>query len=264
MGSTAMRSYSRPIAIFDPQNSSRQRVVVLLPGNMCDARVWPDAMRAALRSGAVIDADLTRDDTIGAMAARALTLAAGPLLLIGFSMGGIVALEMARQAPERVCGLVLADTNSGADLPERAAVRPAQQARVGGGALAVIVADELKPNYLAAANCGDAALKTLLFDMAMGLGDAVFCRQSEALRTRADNAAVLDAFAGPVLLLVGAEDALCPPAYHKAMAARCRRPTLRIVAGAGHMLPLEQPHAVRHHLGEWLAATGLAGPEERP
>lgn len=241
-------------------------MVLLIPGNMCDARVWPDAVRAAFDGVTVLDADLTRDGTIAALAARALALTAGPLLPIGFSMGGIVALEMARQAPERICGLVLADANSGADLPERAVVRPAQQARVRGGELATIVADELKPNYLAAANRGDAALKALLFDMAIGLGDDVFCRQSEALRTRADNSAVLDDFAGPVLLLVGAEDALCPPAWHTAVAARARHPTLHIVAGAGHMLPLEQPVAVARHLTDWLAATGIAGikPGDRP
>ena len=244
----------------------RQRMqdctAVLLPGNMCDARVWPAAVRAGLGGRRTADADLTGDATIAGMAARALAATPGPLLPVGFSMGGIVALEMTRQAPGRIVGLVLADTNPGADLPERAAVRPAQQDRVRAGELARIVADELKPNYLAAANRGDAALKALLFDMAIGLGPAVFCRQSEALRTRADNTAVLDAFAGPVLLLVGAEDALCPPAWHEAMAARCRGATLRIVAGAGHMLPLEEPHVVAHHLGDWLAAAATAG--ERP
>ena len=236
---------------------------VLLPGNMCDARVWPPAVRAALDGLTVVDADLTRDDTIAAMAARALDATGGPILALGFSMGGIVALEMARQAPARMRGLVLADTNPGADLPVRAAVRPAQQARVRSGELATIVADELKPNYLAAANRADDALRALLFDMAIGLGDDVFCRQSEALRTRADNSAVLDDFADPVLLLAGAEDVLCPPAWHTAMAARARHSTLHIVAGAGHMLPLEQPRVVARHVSGWLAATGIGGIEHR-
>ena len=167
-------------------------------------------------------------------------------------MGGIVALEMARQAPERIVGLILSDTNAGADLPERAALRPVQQYRVRNGDLATIVADELKPAYLAAQNRDDEEMKALLFDMAMDLGDEVFIRQSEALRTRADLGPVLDHFAGPVLFLCGAEDALCPPEWHHAMAARCNDAEIHIVAGAGHLLPLEQPKQFSAIVSDWL------------
>ncbi len=233
---------------------------LLIPGNMCDARLWTgddDAIGKALRLTGfdIVHADTKRDATIAGMAARALASVDGQILAVGFSMGGIVALEMLRQAPERIAAIVLADTNCGPDLPERAALRPGQQARVRGGELARIVADELKPAYLAAANRDNAALKALLFDMAMGLGDDVFIRQSEALRTRDDGGPVLEAFDGPVLLLVGAEDALCPPAWHRAMAARTRHATLRILPGAGHMLPLERPSDVAAALATWLAAT---------
>lgn len=221
---------------------------------MCDARMWTDDVRALLLKHGldIIDADVAQDDSIASMAARALSAAEGPLLAIGFSMGGIVALEMARQAQGRVLGLVLIDTNATADLPERAAVRPGQQARVRDGQLATIVADEMKPIYLAAENRGDVALKDLLFDMAIGLGPDVFCAQSEALRTRADNVTVLGDFAGPILILCGAEDRLCPPDWHRAMARRAPRATLAVIDGAGHMLPLEQPDAFGAMLGHWL------------
>jgi pimeloyl-ACP methyl ester carboxylesterase len=225
----------------------RQPMLVLLPGNMCDARLW-----TGLKGLPAVHADLTQDETIVAMAARALAEYTDALVPVGFSMGGIVALEMARQAPERIKGLILADTNAGADLPERAAVRPAQQQRVRGGALARIVADELKPAYLAAQNRDDPAIRSLVFDMAMGLGEDVFVQQSEALRTRADLAPVLDSFAGPLLLVCGAEDVLCPPGWHEAMAARCLNAELRVIAGAGHLLPLEQPHTFRAIVDDWL------------
>ncbi len=224
--------------------------LVFLPGNMCDARLWQGL--GAFPAHDRIDADLTQDDSIADMARRALGDGDLPVIAIGFSMGGIVALEMARQAPDRIVGMVLADTNAGADLPERAAARPVQQARVRAGELATIVADELKPAYLAPENRGDQGLRSLLFDMAMGLGEDVFVRQSEALRLRDDNAPVLDDFTGPVLLACGEADALCPPAWHAAMAARCRRPTLTVIAGAGHMLPLEQPAAFRRAIDGWL------------
>ena len=222
--------------------------LLMLPGNMCDARLWH-----GLGDRGAAHADLSHDDSIANMAARALADHQGPLILIGFSMGGIVALEMARRAPQRIKGLVLADTNAGADLPARAAARPIQQARARSGELAIIVADELKPAYLATQNRDNGPLKTLLFDMAMALGEDVFVRQSEALRTRADLGQVLNAFDGPVLFLCGAEDALCPPAWHQEMAARCRDAELHVIEGAGHLLPLEQPTKFRAAIDGWLS-----------
>jgi pimeloyl-ACP methyl ester carboxylesterase len=226
-----------------------QATPVLLAGNMCDARLWTRDVRAVL-PGAV-DADLTRDGTIAAMAERALAAAAGPLLPVGFSMGGIVALAMAERAPERIAGLVLLDTNASADLPERAAARPRQQVDVRAGALERVVVDELKPNYLAITSRGDAALLALLRDMALALGPEVFVRQSEALRTRPDLRGVLPALGAPVLLMCGAEDRLCPPEGHRVLAADARAATLYVVPDAGHMLPLEQPAALAASLSSW-------------
>lgn len=225
---------------------------LLIPGNMCDARLWAGSVRAAL-PGAV-DADTTRDDSIAAMAARALSATAGPLLPVGFSMGAIVALEMARQAPERLTGLVLLDANPAADLPERAAVRPRQQADVRAGRLEAVVVGELKPRYLARANRGDRVLLDLLRAMALDLGPDVFVAQSEALRTRADLRDVLPALDIPVLVACGAEDALCPPAWHQAMAAGARHATLHVIADAGHMLPLEQPGLLADIVTDWMTA----------
>ena len=219
-----------------------QATPVLLPGNMCDARLWTPAVRAAL-PGAV-DADLTEDDTIADMAARALRLAVGPLLPVGFSMGAIVALEMARQAPDRIAGAVLIGLNAGADLPERAAHRPAQQAEVRAGGLERVLVEELKPNYLAVANRRDRALLALLRDMGLALGPGVFVRQSEALRTRADLTSALAALDAPVALLCGDEDALCPPEWHERWRDTARRATLTVAPGCGHMLPLEAPQAL--------------------
>ena len=227
-----------------------QPTLIHIPGNMCDERLWGEMHITGEWEQHY--APLLDHRRITDMAAAVLAGSDGPIIPVGFSMGGIVALELARQAPERIKGLVLIDTNAGADLPERAAMRPLQQARVRTGELATIVADELKPNYLAAANRSNGPLKDLLFDMAMGLGDDVFVAQSEALRTRDDLGPVLDDFAGPVLLMCGAEDTLCPPEWHHAMAARCVDATLQIIDGAGHMVPLEQPASSSARINDWL------------
>jgi pimeloyl-ACP methyl ester carboxylesterase len=217
---------------------------------MCDERLWHGVQPALLRRA--FHADLTADDSISAMAARALAAVDGSLVPIGLSMGGIVALEMARQAPARIAGLVLSDTNAGADLPERAAARPAQQDRVRAGELEMLVAHELKPAYLAEENRDNQPLRALILQMAVDLGEEVFVRQSEALRTRADLRPVLDEFAGPILFLCGAEDRLCPPEWHHAMAARCAHAVVEVVDGAGHLLPLEQPEKFTAIVAGWL------------
>jgi pimeloyl-ACP methyl ester carboxylesterase len=125
---------------------------------------------------------------------------------------------------------------------------------VAGGQLAQVVADELKPNYLAAANRQDPALLSLTMQMALDLGPEVFIRQSEALRTRPDLRTVLDGLAIPTLLLCGAEDALCPPGWHRDWAERIGvSASLRVIEGAGHLLPLERPVEAREALLGWLS-----------
>lgn len=223
---------------------------LLLPGNMCDARLW---RATSLPDGAMrCHGDLTGADSIAMLAAQALTQVDGPMIAVGFSMGGIVAAEMCRIAPERITGLILIDTNVGADLPERNLTRRVQQDAVRQGRLASVVADELKPAYLADANRDDAEIRRLLFDMAIALGPDIFIRQSEALRTRGDNRDAVARLDAPVLLLCGAEDRLCPPAWHDELAAKCLHATCRQIEGAGRMLPLEQSAAMNAEINQWI------------
>ncbi len=241
---------------------------LLIPGNMCDARLWDGAdgaIRAALENAtgrAPADADTTQDASIAAMAARALASTTGPLIPIGFSMGAIVAVEMAVQAPERIAALGLIGYNATADLPERAAHRPVQQAEVRSGGLDRVLTQELKPNYLAAANRGNGPLLALLRDMGMALGPDVFIRQSEALRLRADRVSALSHITCPVFLMGGSEDALCPPEWHRRWHGLLAHSRL-FIEPAGHMVPLEAPLALAEKLAAWLTMPGAEQKEER-
>ena len=232
--------------------------LVLLPGNMCDARLWRGRDYAIInllsdeQFAPVYDADLTQDKSIAGMAERALFATTGKLLPIGFSMGAIVAVEMAVQAPERIAGLVLAGYNATADLPERAAHRPVQQSEVCAGGLERVLVEELKPNYLATQNRQDVQLLDLLRAMGMSLGAEVFVRQSEALRLREDRRAAIAALNVPVLYMCGNEDTLCPPAWHRNWAELTPRARFVEIAGAGHMLPLEAPHEFASAIKIWL------------
>lgn len=228
---------------------------ILIPGNMCDERLWTDAVRRVL-PGAV-DADMTHDASISEMAARALAGVEGPLLPVGFSMGAIVAVEMLCLAPERIGGLVLLGYNATADLPSRAAHRPVQQAEVRAGGLERVMVEELKPNYLACANRGDAALLHLLRDMGMTLGPDVFIAQSEALRQRQGRVDELAQIDVPVLYGCGAEDGLCPPEWHRRWQVLTPGSEFAQFDGAGHLLPLEAPQALAATLHDFLQTKDL-------
>lgn len=230
------------------------RDILLIPGNMCDERLWiPVAHKLAAVGYNVQHAPRLDHSSIGAMAEAVLSVTVTPVVAIGFSMGAIVAAEMARQSPSLVTALGLISFNASADLPERAAVRPRQQDEVRLGKLQHIVADELKPNYLAAANCGDKKILEAVMQMALGLGPKVFVSQSEALRLRDDLRPVLPGFAMPVLLACGSEDRLCPPEWHRQWTEMIGANAKFVeIANAGHLLPLEQPDALAQALKHWL------------
>ena len=171
--------------------------------------------------------------------------------LAGLSMGGILAMEVLAQAPERVERLALLDTNPRAEVPEIRANREPQIARALNGGLARVMRDEMKPNYLAKGP-GKKAVLDLCLDMALALGPQVFARQSRALRDRADRQATLAAFKGPAMMLMGAEDRLCPRDRHDLMHALMPQSRRVIVEGAGHLPPLERPIETTAALRRWL------------
>lgn len=188
-----------------------------------------------------------------ALARRVLEAAPPRFALAGLSMGGIVAMEVIRQAPERVTRLALLDTNPLAEPPERGRLRDGQIARVMDGALTEVMRDEMKPHYLADGP-GKAALLDLCMQMALALGPQAFAEQSEALRSRPDQSATLRGVRVPALVLCGAEDRLCPLSRHELMAGLIPGARLVVVPEAGHLPTLEQPARTTAALADWLAA----------
>ena len=220
---------------------------------MCDARVFAPQI-AGLSSGRTVSvAAITGADSIPALAARVLEEAPPRFALAGLSMGGIVAMEILRQAPGRVSRLALMDTNHRAETPDRQAMRGPQVERVLRGELRQILIEEMKPLYLAPENRSDERILACALDMAVDLGPEVFARQSEALRTRPDQSATLAATEAPALVLCGAHDTLCPVERHREMAALLPNARLEIVPGAGHLATLERPAETTEALHRWLA-----------
>ena len=226
--------------------------LVLLPGMMCDARLFAPQI-AALGGTRQMTVLPLRGETVTEIAANVLAHAPPVFALGGLSMGGIVAMEIVAQAPERVTRLALMDTNPRAETAQVAARREPQIAAVRAGGLRRVMRDEMKPNYLAPGP-GRAAVLDLCMEMAEALGPEVFVRQSRALQTRPDRQEVLRGVAVPTLVLCGEHDALCPVERHELMAALVPGAVLDVVEGAGHLPTLEAPEAVIAAMRRWLAA----------
>ena len=224
--------------------------LVLIPGMMCDARMW-GGLAAALNPRSVGHVEPSCADSVQALAELVLHDAPQQFGLAGLSMGGIVAMEVLRQAPQRVTHLALLDTNPLAEAPDVRARRGPQIARALAGQLAGVMRDEMKPNYLFP-GADQPAILDLCMDMALTLGAEVFASQSRALRDRPDQTATLAAFKGPALVLMGAEDRLCPLDRHQLMHRLMPQSQLVIVGGAAHLPTLEKPLETTAALIRWL------------
>lgn len=226
--------------------------LLLIPGMMCDARLWGD-FPARLARRMVIHAPCAEAESMQALARLILADAPPRFALAGLSMGGIVGMEIVRQAPQRVERLALLDTNPYAESETIRLRRQPQIDRALDGNLASVMRDEMKPLYLAPGP-RQASVLDLCLDMALGLGPEVFARQSRALRDRPDQSEALQRFAGPALVLMGRHDRLCPLERHEAMHRLMPQSRLTIIEEAGHLPTLEQPDATFDALKTWLEA----------
>ena len=225
--------------------------LVLLPGMMCDARLFGPQIDAFSHERAVMIAPLGGHDTVAAIATEVLNSAPAKFALAGLSMGGIVAMEVVRQAPARVTRLALLDTNPKPETDTVAQMREPQIAKVLDGQLRAVMRDEMKPNYLTdGPNIGQ--ILDICMAMAETLGPAVFVRQSRALQTRPDQQETLRDVRVPSLILCGKDDTLCPPHRHTLMRDLIPDATLTVIKQAGHLPTLEQPDATNKALAQWL------------
>jgi pimeloyl-ACP methyl ester carboxylesterase len=223
--------------------------LLLLPGMMCDERMWEAQIRDLPQPTQV--PSLAGFESFSEMATSILENAPDQFGVAGLSMGGILALEMWRQAPERITHIALIDTNPFADAPDRKSLRLQQIETALNGGLRELATEELKPLYLAQSHRDNDQLLDTILDMALDLGPEVFRTQSIALRDRADSVETLTDINCPAVVICGVEDTLCPVAYHEYMATRIADAELIVIEDCGHLASMEQPDVVTsalHHL----------------
>ncbi len=226
--------------------------LVLVPGMMCDARIFAPQINALSRDFAVHVASVAGPETIRDMAANVLDTAPARFALAGLSMGGIVAMEILRRAPERVTRIALMSTSPLAETPTQAAWREPQIVHAMTGNLDAAMREAMDPDNLAPGPGKNAVMQVVL-DMARDLGPDVFVRQSRALQRRPDAQKVLRQIRIPVLVLCGAHDRLTPVKRHQFMADLIPFADLVVLDEAGHLPSLETPDAVSAAIRDWMA-----------
>jgi pimeloyl-ACP methyl ester carboxylesterase len=226
--------------------------LLLLPGLLCDDALFAPQVAALADIAAPVVGDLTRDDSLAAMAARVLAEAPPRFALAGLSMGGYLAQEIMRQAPERVLRLALLDTSARADTPERLQQRYefialAQQGEFKG------ITPRLLPIYLHPDHLADSHLTSIVLGMAERIGRDAYLRQTAAIMTRPDSRDSLRRITVPTLVLCGRQDQATPLHLHEEIAGLIPRARLAVVERCGHLSTIEQPDAVSVELRRWLA-----------
>ena len=231
--------------------------LILLPGMACDADLWRHQLPALAAHRPVVADVHARADTLPEMAALLLAEQPGDLLLAGCSLGGMLALEAARQAPARVRGLALLGSTARPDTPDLVALRSQAITMFEQGR----VEELLRVNAMFAFHPGrSSALVEDYIAMVLRAGTPGLIRQNRAVMARADLRPSLPAVACPTLVVGGLGDQLTPPVCAQEMADAIPGAQLQLLPECGHMLTWEQPQAVTTLLLDWLATLGQTAP----
>lgn len=225
--------------------------ILLIPGLGGSPRIYAPVVPQLWRFGPVTVANHIRDDNMGAIARRILAEAPPRFALAGHSMGGYIAFEIIRQAPDRVAKLALINSQARPDTPEASERRRGLIARVQAGQFHDVL-DELFPGFVHPSRRDDGDLRQLVHDMGDDMGAEAFVRQQTAMIGRADSRPTLTVIACPTLVLTGDEDTTLPNALSVEMADRIPVAKLVIIPDCGHLSQPERPQATAAALVEWL------------
>jgi pimeloyl-ACP methyl ester carboxylesterase len=223
--------------------------LVLVPGFMLDQALWDDLLPFLPPALQIHFAGLDTGDSIDAMARAILAHAPPAFIVLGFSMGGYVAREMARQAPERVTGMILVATSARPDQPDMVDARMRAARQMMTGAFHGLARGAIRAS-LHADRANDTALIERVRSMGERLGIDVFVRQSAVVRT--GDLPCLHRITCPALVVAADGDQLRTVEEVRELAGGIPGAHFAVVKHAGHMVPLEAPAILGEMISTWL------------
>lgn len=226
--------------------------LLLVPGTLCDSRLWKHQADSLNDVADISIGDVTKDATLEEMARTILQNAPEKFSLAGLSLGGMVALEIMNQAPERVNRLALLNTNPTDPKPDQRETWNGLKKLVNVGRFSEITRDHLLSNLVHPDHLTNRELTSTIIEMSEAVGQETYLRQLHAVDARSDFRPYLSHITCPTLVLAGKEDSICPVALHLEMHELIPDSKLIVVEACGHLSSLEQPEAVTGALREWL------------
>lgn len=227
--------------------------LVLIPPLLCDARVFAAQIKDLSRDHAVMFAPTTRGERMEEVASQILTWAPSKFALAGMGMGGMVAMEVLRRAPERVTRIALISTTPQADTPEAAAAREPHIIAARSGRMADVLQHEINSTWMAPSS-DKVKLVRKLTDMGRDLGPEVYVKQARALQRRRDQQATLRQITQPAMVVCGRHDGQYQVKRHAFLAELIPYAQLEVIEEAGYLPTLEAPDAVTDALRGWMKA----------
>jgi pimeloyl-ACP methyl ester carboxylesterase len=229
----------------------QQNPILMIPGLNATPRVFQPHLDLLWQYGPVTIAAQRQGNTMTAIAERVLADAPPRFALGGFSMGGYIAFEILRLAPERVLKLALISTSARPDTAEATENRRRGIELARAGKLAQAAANSF-PNAVHPSNLDNAQIKALHLEMALTNGAEAYISQQEAIISRPDSRSLFGAIKAPTAVIVGDGDKITPPEVAREMADGIAGAALSVIPNAGHLALVEQPEQVRGALREWL------------
>lgn len=245
-------AFAGVIREMSPRDGASRSPLLLLPGTLGGWDTWADVAQALADIAAPRLARIDLDDSIAAMAETILASAPDRFALAGHSQGAIVALEIARRAPQRATRLALLNTTARPPTDEQRADWEMMRTKAQNGSFDE-VAHEFAIGNLPPARRNDMAVVTRMVRTAMQVGPDGMLRQLTAQLTRPDIRPFLSAITCPTLVIAAVDDHICPPELQNELAAGIPRARLQTIDRSGHMSPLEAPERVAALLRDWLA-----------
>ncbi|MGV8952445.1 MAG: alpha/beta fold hydrolase [Cypionkella sp.] len=233
-----------------------QEPLVMIPGLMADARLFLPQMVQLGAERPIQIAIASKGDTVEQMSEDILAGLPEKCSLIGHGLGGDIVLDLIRRIPDRVSRAVLMATDPLSEPPQAAAAREVRIVAAKSGRLAQAMREEIPLATIFDAPWRD-EIMALVQDMALGLGEGVFLRQSRALQRRPDQQKTMRRVKLPVLVIAGEADTLVPMRRQEFTANLMPFGKLCVIEEAGHLACLEQPEAVTRAIEAFLSGPML-------
>lgn len=229
-----------------------KQTLIMVPGFMCDEQLFAPQIEGLSESCDVrVICPAADVSNMEDMANSILRLAPSSFAIFGLSMGGIIAMEIAKLAPGRITHLALSDCNPYADTDEQTAERLDQINSIEAGQLSVIMKNKHISRYFSAESLHQ-KFENICLKMAERLGPKVFVNHTHSLINRPNQCESLKKIDTPTLIVCGAQDQVCPLTNHLLMNNLIPNSHLEIIPNSGHLPTLEQPEYLSKVIKNWL------------